>query len=77
MKIDEIIAEVIAIVRVKKKNIGMRMIYKRFKVPKENRQQWCELWDAVKGELNACNKQKTTANDGNSRTSPRATIRKK
>jgi len=50
---NEAISKIINLVRTKPKMVGLKIIYKEFKVPKEKRQEWRDFWDEVRGELNA------------------------
>ena len=47
------IAEIVNLVETKHKRIGLRMLYAKHKVKEEDRPMWRELWDAIKGELDA------------------------
>ena len=53
------------------------MIYKTFNVPYELREKFRAAWDLIEEKLNASEKQSSAENDGDSKTQPVKTVRKK
>lgn len=45
------IEEIVNLVKTRDKRVGLRILYKKHKVKKEDRQAWRDLWDKVREDL--------------------------
>lgn len=50
---DKRLKRIIELVKTKHKRIGLRMLYSEYEVPEEKRPLWRDLWELVRGDIDA------------------------